>query len=111
MIDNLGEIAPGTAAAGEASAAAHRAIRAWWCRHRRCRCHCCTRYLPVPIGMVVPLTFTLAMVDSVNAPLPSRPTSTLWPTWIGANGSQPGLVVVRLPESSAAVICHERRAR
>lgn len=36
--------------------------------------------------MVVPLTFTLTMVESVNVPLPLKPVSQLCPTWIGVPG-------------------------
>jgi hypothetical protein len=47
---------------------------------RSCRWCCRSRYPPVPIGMVVPLTFTLTMVESVNAPVPLKPVSKLCPT-------------------------------
>jgi len=57
---------------------------------------------PVPIGMVVPLSFTLTMVALENALVPVKPTSQVWPIWIGWNCSQSGFVAERPPEASAA---------
>ena len=36
-----------------------------------------------PSGITWPLTLRLTIVDEVNVPLPLKPTSHRWPTWIG----------------------------